>query len=451
MSYGDDNESASDHDFGDLFGSEDEASDIDDGRSQSSVEENNPSPVAAASPPPPAPAPAQQPTNKSNDLDNLFGSDDESESDEEDKRQTLKQRSRLESSEDEDTRSPARYEEEEREEYDEYDDQINKKQRVEVSLEMPQLPVPYSDNNKYYLAKLPRFLDIEVNPFVPSEFEVQIEEGLTAVQEQEAIREQIESMIRWRRVRKNGMETMESNAHIVEWEDGRKSLMLGDECFDIGTKPIGVDDHSFLLAHQTGSGALESQTEFTDLMAFMPSGLTSDTHRNLTAQIADKQVKKNRTKMFFTEKDPELMKQELESQENERLKAQKKLELQRRKVDMRYGDATSSRRNHDFGDYDTADYPSRNAAGSQAQDRYEDDFVVDDDEYDEEEERSRENRLAQVKKSGMDKYAKRSRYSDDEDEEEEEDADYGNDDDDEEEEIVVRRHKRNRIMSDEDE
>lgn len=92
MSYGDDNESASDHDFGDLFGSEDEASDIDDGRSQSSVEENNPSPVAAASPPPPAPAPAQQPTNKSNDLDNLFGSDDESESDEEDKRQTLKQR-----------------------------------------------------------------------------------------------------------------------------------------------------------------------------------------------------------------------------------------------------------------------------------------------------------------------------------------------------------------------
>lgn len=49
-------------------------------------------------------------------------------------------------------------------------------------------------------------MDIEINPFVPSEFEVQIEEGLTAVQEQEAIREQIESTIRWRRVRKNGHE-----------------------------------------------------------------------------------------------------------------------------------------------------------------------------------------------------------------------------------------------------
>jgi RNA polymerase-associated protein LEO1 len=52
------------------------------------------------------------------------------------------------------------------------------------------------------LAKLPRFLDIEVNPFERDEFEVQIEEGLTAAQEQEAIREQIESTIRWRRVGK---------------------------------------------------------------------------------------------------------------------------------------------------------------------------------------------------------------------------------------------------------
>lgn len=81
MSYENDNESASDHDFGDLFGSEDEASDIDDGRSQSSAEGHN-SGVAAVTTPPPT---------KSNDLDNLFGSDDESESEDE-SRQTMKQR-----------------------------------------------------------------------------------------------------------------------------------------------------------------------------------------------------------------------------------------------------------------------------------------------------------------------------------------------------------------------
>lgn len=64
--------------------------------------------------------------------------------------------SRQESSEDEETnrKSPARYDDEEdREEYDEYDNQSSRKQRVEVSLKMPQLPIPYSDNNKVYTDK----------------------------------------------------------------------------------------------------------------------------------------------------------------------------------------------------------------------------------------------------------------------------------------------------------
>jgi RNA polymerase-associated protein LEO1 len=89
MSYEEDNESGSDHDFGDLFGSEDEASDIDDGRSQSSAG----SPMASTQPLSAKSPPAPQQQNKSNDLDNLFGSDDESESEEEQQpRQTLKQR-----------------------------------------------------------------------------------------------------------------------------------------------------------------------------------------------------------------------------------------------------------------------------------------------------------------------------------------------------------------------
>jgi RNA polymerase-associated protein LEO1 len=42
-------------------------------------------------------------------------------------------------------------EEDDREDYDQYGSQSLKKQRVEVSLEMPQLPVPYSDDNKVYM------------------------------------------------------------------------------------------------------------------------------------------------------------------------------------------------------------------------------------------------------------------------------------------------------------
>lgn len=46
-------------------------------------------------------------------------------------------------------KSPTGYDDDmEEEEDNQYGSQLNRKQRVEVSLEMPQLPVPYSDNNK---------------------------------------------------------------------------------------------------------------------------------------------------------------------------------------------------------------------------------------------------------------------------------------------------------------
>lgn len=104
----------------------------------------------------------------------------------------------------------------------------------------------------------------------------------------------------------------ESNARLIEWEDGSMSLLLGSEYFDVNVKPMSNEEHHYLLAHQTSSGILESHLKFTNNMVFRPSDLKSDTHRNLTAQIADKHVKKTRTKMFMTEQDPELVKQEAE-------------------------------------------------------------------------------------------------------------------------------------------
>jgi formamidopyrimidine-DNA glycosylase len=72
------------------------------------------------------------------------------------------------------------------------------------------------------------------------------------------------------------------------------------------------EEHHYLLAHQTSSGILESHLRFTNNMSFRPSDLKSDTHRNLTAQIADKHVRKTRTKMYMTEQDPERVKHEAE-------------------------------------------------------------------------------------------------------------------------------------------
>jgi RNA polymerase-associated protein LEO1 len=90
------------------------------------------------------------------------------------------------------------------------------------------------------------------------------------------------------------------------------SLVLGSEYFDVNVKAMSSEEHHYLLAHQTSSGILESHLRFTNNMSFRPSDLKSDTHRNLTAQIADKHVRKTRTKMFMTEEDPERVKHEAE-------------------------------------------------------------------------------------------------------------------------------------------
>ncbi|OAD68327.1 hypothetical protein PHYBLDRAFT_101082, partial [Phycomyces blakesleeanus NRRL 1555(-)] len=175
--------------------------------------------------------------------------------------------------------------------------------------------------------KLPKFLDIDRNRFKPESFEIQTEEGLTDAQCHEVVRQQVESTIRWRKVMndKNDHE-IQSNSHLVEWEDGTMSLMVGNECFDATQKVAAPQEHVYMLAQHKQLGALESHTEITDHMTFRPSDLKSETHRHLTAQIANKHVKKIKTKMFFTEKDPEKLKQELELKESERLRAQKKLE-----------------------------------------------------------------------------------------------------------------------------
>lgn len=121
--------------------------------------------------------------------------------------------------------------------------------------------------------------------------------------------------------------------------------MVGKELYDVIKKPIHEEEHLLLLAHQTNSGVLESHAELTHQMTFRPS----ETYRPLTSAAAEK-TKQAKTKMFFTEHDPEQMKQNIEAQENERLKAQRKLENQRRRMDTQYTTAAGS--SYLYNDYD---------------------------------------------------------------------------------------------------
>ncbi|KAI8577396.1 hypothetical protein K450DRAFT_252239 [Umbelopsis ramanniana AG] len=385
-------------------------------------------------------------------LDDLFGSEeenDESDKDEPVRKRRLLSRPKQSESDNEDEERQQGYSQEDAENQDD-DAKFLKRQRIEVELTMPELPLPVSKDGKFHLAKLPKFLNIEPTSFSPETYDASISNAVGDMTSQELIRRQVESTIRWRKiVDERGNLSTESNARLVEWEDGSMSLVLGSEYFDVNVKAMSSEEHHYLLAHQTSSGILESHLKFTNNMSFRPSDLKSDTHRNLTAQIADKHVRKTRTKMFMTEQDPERVKHEAEMREQERLRAQRKLESSRRRAEDRYAYDRPLR--YDYDEEETERYGGR--------DEYDEDFVVDDDiveEEEEEKERQREERLSKLKKSGMDRYRQKRRDDEDEDEEEEEEEDEDFDDDegdvtpDEEDRISSRKVKRRQVLSDEE-
>ncbi|KAG2188634.1 hypothetical protein INT44_001389 [Umbelopsis vinacea] len=386
-------------------------------------------------------------------LDDLFGSEeenDQSDNDEPVRKRRLLSRPKQSESDNEDEERQQGYSQEDAENLDD-DARFLKRQRIEVELAMPELPLPVSKDGKFHLAKLPKFLNIEPTSFSPETYDASISNAVGDMTSQELIRRQVESTIRWRKiVDERGNLKTESNARLVEWEDGSMSLVLGSEYFDVNVKAMSSEEHHYLLAHQTSSGILESHLRFTNNMSFRPSDLKSDTHRNLTAQIADKHVRKTRTKMFMTEQDPERVKHEAEMREQERLRAQRKLDSSRRRAEDRYAYDRPLR--YDYDDEETERYGGR--------DEYDEDFVVDDDiveEEEEEKERQREERLSKLKKSGMDRYRQKRRDDEDEDdeeEEEEEDEDFDDDEGDvtpdEEDRISSRKVKRRQVLSDEE-
>lgn len=245
---------------------------------------------------------------------------------------------------------------------------------------------------------------MDPNPFEPEAAREAYEQEMQESSQPELLLQQMERTVRWRNgVNENGEEVgyiymcvscgdplidmrytkkkvLETNTHFIEWEDGTTSLMVGKELYDVIKKPIHEEEHLLLLAHQTNSGVLESHAELTHQMTFRPS----ETYRPLTSAAAEK-TKQAKTKMFFTEHDPEQMKQNIEAQENERLKAQRKLENQRRRMDTQYTTGSSSYLYNDYDDEEDEgeDYEEGGDYGAE--------------EYDSAEEEEREARLNRLK------------------------------------------------------
>ncbi|KJE90904.1 hypothetical protein CAOG_02136 [Capsaspora owczarzaki ATCC 30864] len=175
-----------------------------------------------------------------------------------------------------------------------------------------------------HLVKLPNFISIDNNEFIPSEYQPR-EAG---ADEGDHIRLDVENTIRWRSVDDGaGGAERESNARLVRWSNGTQSLFLGSEVFDIADKNILADNNhlfevlpQYLIAH----AVVDSR------FIFKPLSATSATHRKLTASVASRAAKMNKSSVMQTKAVSEQSRLSAIRQEDETIRARSRREGRQR-------------------------------------------------------------------------------------------------------------------------
>jgi len=119
-----------------------------------------------------------------------------------------------------------------------------------------------------------------------------------------------------------------SNARIVEWSDGSRTLQVGAEQFEIKTHTQA--DPAFVCTQQDGDPLLATRQVVFDSMKILPSSMASATHRRLVRDMARKQQSGQiRVGSVNTTEDPDKVQREIERAEQAKDKARRKLAAQR--------------------------------------------------------------------------------------------------------------------------
>lgn len=245
-----------------------------------------------------------------------------------------------------------------------------------LDLEVALRPPPGLPENMNMI-KVSNIMGIESKPFDPATF---VEEDVFVTDESGAnkrIRLE-DNIVRYRRVKnRDGTTSYESNARFVQWSDGSIQLLIGNEVLDTSVQDAHHDHAHLFLRH--GKGILQSQGRLLKKMRFMPSSLSSKSHRLLTALVDSRHKKTYKVKNCVTDIDPEKEKEEKEKVEGQNIRANQLLHRKRDKVSRKYAPTTTRARQLSPGFLEDAldeeeeqdDYSSRRP---QARRRFEEDL-----------------------------------------------------------------------------
>ncbi|XVE54710.1 hypothetical protein DITRI_Ditri03aG0103600 [Diplodiscus trichospermus] len=222
--------------------------------------------------------------------------------------------------------------------YESDDERVEVKQKEKpigppLELEVPLCPVP-AHPTKMNMIKVSNIMGIDHKPFDPKTY---VEED-TFVTDESGSKKRIRlenNIVRWRTIRnRDGTTSYESNARFVRWSDGSLQLLIGNEVLDISVQEAEHDQSHLFLRH--GKGILQSQGRILRKMRFMPSSLSSNSHRLLTALVDSRHKKVYKVKNCITDIDPEREKEEKEKAESQTIRANVLLNRKREKVNRKY-------------------------------------------------------------------------------------------------------------------
>jgi len=165
------------------------------------------------------------------------------------------------------------------------DDADEKRDLEEVVLRKRPMP---SSGRSFASLKIPNILSVEKKPFNPLKFSEDVrngfKEGLNVSSKKTFQLMNPDNVIRWR-FKKNeegriltsddGRPQYESNARVVEWENGDKTLYIGSEAFRLDSMP----DNVFLFEENTPEVNVCHGMIHERLVA-TPKSLESQTHEN---------------------------------------------------------------------------------------------------------------------------------------------------------------------------
>ncbi|KAK2387683.1 protein LEO1 protein [Trifolium repens] len=202
-----------------------------------------------------------------------------------------------------------------------------------LELEIPLRRAPALPD-KMNMIKVSNIMGVDPKPFDPNTYE----EEDTFVTDEFGNKKRIRlenNIVRWRKVTNpDGTDSVESNARFVRWSDGSLQLLIGNEVLDISVQDAQHDQAHLFLRH--GKGILQSQGRILRKMRFMPSSLSSNSHRLLTAIVDSRQRKVFKVKNCVTDIDPEREKEEKEKEESQTIRTNLLLSRKRDKVKRKY-------------------------------------------------------------------------------------------------------------------